>query len=100
MADVFEDIREKLEVDQIEDKEELIYDLLATLEAIQLRSRQGGGVITDAELEDEAHRWLKSYKGEVLTCMQQTSYVSLEGPAEWCEEYAMAGSMYCKTHQD
>lgn len=100
MADVFEDIREKLEVDQIEDKEELISDLLATLEAIRLRARQGGGVITDAELEDETHRWLKSYKGEALTCGQQTCYDSLEEPAEWCEEYAMAGSLYCKTHQD
>ena len=96
-VNVFDDIRDKLEADQIEDKEELINDLLATLDAIYSRTNQGR-FTTDDELDSDIDTYLQKYKGEVLTCGWETYRATLETPAEYCENNAMAGSDYCYMH--
>lgn len=97
MTNVFDEIQEKLEADQIEDKEDLINDLIAALKAVQSRAEQGS-FATSEEIDADISFHLSTYEGPILTCAWQTYRATLETPAEYCENSALAGSDYCYMH--
>ena len=97
MVEALKDIQEKLEEGQIEDEEELIHDLLATLDAIQSHAEQGS-FATSEEIENEIDTHLHKYKGPIGTCAHETYRATLETPAEYCENKTLVGSDYCYMH--
>lgn len=98
MANVFDEIREKLDADQIEDKDDLISDLIDTLDAIRRRLTGEEAFIENEEFQFDVNKYLKSYEGPVATCEWETYRATLETPAEYCENNAIAGSDYCELH--
>lgn len=92
-------IREKLDGGQFTDLEELASGLLAALEMLE------DGIATERPTYTDKQGLLKSiayWTGEFAelpkTCAYETERETRETPAEFCEEYAVEDSEYCKEH--
>lgn len=90
-------IRGKLDHKQIEDVEELMYDLITALEKIEELATETD-IIRPEHLLAIMDENLKDHLKEPKTCQHQTYRQTLEEQAEYCEEFAIAGSDYCKRH--
>lgn len=90
-------IRTRLDHKQIADVEELLYSLITTVENIEELVNETD-ILRPDHIRALIAEQLKEYTGELETCHFQTHAATLETPGEWCEEYAVVGSLYCTKH--
>lgn len=93
-----DNLRTKLD-HKLVDEEEVLYALIATLEALDDLAA-GNTVVSVEAVEEVLLDNLDGYVDEPETCAHETYRATLETPAEGCENYAMQDSDYCSEHSE